>query len=71
LTQTRAFPTQMLTPVREVRSLSRLDRLNLWVQDPILRREAEREAKAAGYGIERSEAGIAFRVVDLENCEDF
>ncbi len=71
LTQTRAFPTQMLTTVREVRSLSRLDRLNLWVQDPILRREAEREAKAAGYGIERSEAGIAFRVVDLENCEDF
>lgn len=71
LTQTRSFPTQMLTPVREVRSLSRLDRLNLWVQDPILRREAEREATAAGYGIERSEAGIAFRVVDLENCEDF
>ena len=71
LTQTRSFPTQMLTPVREVRSLSRLDRLNLWIQDPILRREAEREATAAGYGIERSEAGIAFRVVDLENCEDF
>ena len=71
LAQARAFPTQMLTSVREVRSLSRLDRLNLWVQDPILRREAEREAKAAGYGIERSEAGIAFRVVDLENCEDF
>ena len=71
LTQARAFPTQMLKPVREIRSLSRLDRLNLWVQDPILRREAEREAKAAGYGIERSEAGIAFRVVDLENCEDF
>ena len=71
LTQVRAFPTQMLTPVREIRSLSRLDRLNLWVQDPILRREAEREAKAAGYGIECSEAGIAFRVVDLENCEDF
>ena len=71
LTQTRSFPSQMLTPVREVRSLSRLDRLNLWVQDPILRREAEREATAAGYGIERSEAGIAFRVVDLENCEDF
>ena len=71
LTQTRSFPTQMLTPVREVRSLSRLDRLNLWIQDPILRREAEREAMAAGYGIERSEAGIAFRVVDLENCEDF
>jgi hypothetical protein len=71
LTQARAFPTQMLTHVREVRSLSRLDRLNLWVQDPILRREAEREAKAVGYGIERSEAGIAFRVVDLENCEDF
>ncbi len=71
LTQARAFPTQMLTPVREVRSLSRLDRLNLWVQDPILRREAEREAKAAGYGVERNEAGIAFRVVDLENCEDF
>ena len=71
LVQTRSFPTQMLTPVREVRSLSRLDRLNLWVQDPILRREAEREAKAAGYGIERSEAGVAFRVVDLENCEDF
>lgn len=71
LIQARAFPTQMLTPVREVRSLSRLDRLNLWVQDPILRREAEREARAAGYGIERSEAGIAFRVVDLENCEDF
>jgi len=71
LTQARAFPTKMLTPVREVRSLSRLDRLNLWVQDPILRREAEREATAAGYGIERSDAGIAFRVVDLENCEDF
>ena len=71
LTQTRSFPTQMLTPVREVRSLSRLDRLNLWIQDPILRREAEREATAAGYGVERSEAGIAFRVVDLENCEDF
>ena len=71
LTQTRSFPTKMLTPVREVRSLSRLDRLNLWIQDPILRREAEREATAAGYGIERSEAGIAFRVVDLENCEDF
>ncbi len=71
LTQARSFPTKMLTPVREVRSLSRLDRLNLWVQDPILRREAEREAKAAGFGIERSEAGIAFRVVDLENCEDF
>jgi hypothetical protein len=71
LTQTRSFPTQMLTPVREVRSLSRLDRLNLWIQDPILRREAEREATAAGYGIERSEVGIAFRVVDLENCEDF
>ncbi len=71
LTQTRSFPTQMLTPIREVRSLSRLDRLNLWIQDPILRREAEREATAAGYGIERSEAGIAFRVVDLENCEDF
>ena len=71
LTQARAFPTQMLTAVREVRSLSRLDRLNLWIQDPILRREAEREAKAAGFGIERSEAGVAFRVVDLENCEDF
>ncbi|MCX5962810.1 MAG: hypothetical protein NT070_06585 [Cyanobacteria bacterium] len=71
LTQTRSFPTAMLTPVREVRSLSRLDRLNLWIQDPILRREAEREATAAGYGIERSEAGVAFRVVDLENCEDF
>lgn len=71
LGQTRAFPAQMLTPAREVKSLSRIDRLNLWVQDPILRREAEREAKAAGYAIERSESGVAMRIVDLENCEDF
>ncbi len=71
LVQTRAFPTKMLTAVREVKSLSRIDRLNLWVSDPILRREAEREAKAAGFAIERSEMGVAMRIVDLENCEDF
>jgi hypothetical protein len=71
LVQTRAFPSKMLTAVREVKSLSRIDRLNLWVRDPILRREAEREAKAAGFAIERSEMGVAMRIVDLENCEDF
>jgi hypothetical protein len=71
LVQTRAFPKKMLPAVREVKSLSRIDRLNLWVQDPILRREAEREATAAGFAIERSESGVAMRVVDLENCEDF
>jgi hypothetical protein len=71
LVQSRAFPSKMLTAVREVQSLSRIDRLNLWVRDPILRREAEREAKAAGFAIERSEMGVAMRIVDLENCEDF
>jgi hypothetical protein len=71
LVQSRAFPSKMLTAVREVKSLSRIDRLNLWVRDPILRREAEREAKAAGFAIERSEMGVAMRIVDLENCEDF
>jgi hypothetical protein len=71
LVQSRAFPSKMLTAVREVKTLSRIDRLNLWVRDPILRREAEREAKAAGFAIERSEMGVAMRIVDLENCEDF
>ncbi len=71
LVQSRAFPSKMLTAVREVKSLSRIDRLNLWVRDPILRREAEREARAAGFAIERSEMGVAMRIVDLENCEDF
>ncbi len=71
LVQSRAFPSKMMTAVREVKSLSRIDRLNLWVRDPILRREAEREAKAAGFAIERSEMGVAMRIVDLENCEDF
>ncbi len=71
LVQSRAFPSKTLTAVREVKSLSRIDRLNLWVQDPILRREAEREARAAGFAIERSERGVAMRIVDLENCEDF
>ncbi len=71
LSQTKAMPDRVRVATREVKTLSRLERLNLWVQDPILRGEAEREAKGAGYAIAYSEAGIPLRVMDVDDCEDF
>ena len=71
LTQAKAMPMQTRGEPRELRSIARLDRLNLWIQDPILCKEAEREAKGAGYAITRSEVGIPLRVMDLDGCEDF
>jgi hypothetical protein len=71
LTQSKAMPSQTRSEPREMRSMDRLDRLNLWIQDPILRKEAVREAKGAGFAIAYSEAGIPTRVMDLEDCEDF
>ena len=71
LTQSKAMPMQTRVEPRQLRSLARLDRLNLWIQDPILCKEAEREAKGAGYAIAYSEVGIPLRVMDLDGCEDF
>ncbi len=71
LTQAKAMPSQTRSEPREMRSMDRLDRLNLWIQDPILRKEAVREAKGAGFAIAYSAAGIPTRVMDLEDCEDF
>jgi hypothetical protein len=44
-------------------SLSRRDRLRLWLADPVLRQEALREASRLGYGIVYGESGQA---IDLE-----
>ena len=71
LTQSKAMPMQTRVEPRQLRSLARLDRLNLWIQDPILCKEAEREAKGAGYAIAYSEVGVPLRVMDLDGCEDF
>ncbi len=49
------------------RSLSRRDRLRLWLADPVLRSEALREARSLGYGIVYGESGQA---IDLEDKAD-
>ncbi len=71
LTQAKAMPSQTRSEPRELRSMDRLDRLNLWIQDPILRKEAVREAKGAGYAVAYNDAGIPVRVMDPDECEDF
>jgi hypothetical protein len=48
-------------------SLSRRDRLRLWLADPVLRQEALREASRLGYGIVYGESGQA---IDLEDKAD-
>lgn len=71
LTQSKAMPMKTRVEPRDIRSIARLDRLNLWIQDPILCKEAEREATSAGYAIAYSEVGVPLQVMDLDGCEDF
>jgi hypothetical protein len=49
------------------RSLSRRDRLRLWLADPVLRQEALREARSLGYGIVYGDSG---QPIDLEDKAD-
>jgi hypothetical protein len=44
--------------------LSRRDRLQLWLADPVLRQEALREARSLGYGIVYGESGQAIGLED-------
>jgi hypothetical protein len=41
---------------------SKLDQLQLWLSDPILRSEAERRARSQGYDVEYDESGVAIAI---------
>jgi hypothetical protein len=54
----------MPKPSNPRNSLSRRDRLRLWLADPVLRQEALREASRLGYGIVYGESGQAIDLAD-------
>ncbi|NJM46004.1 MAG: hypothetical protein HC860_07360 [Alkalinema sp. RU_4_3] len=57
----------MPKPSFQRNSLSRRDRLKLWLSDPVLRQEALREASRLGYGIIYGDSG---QPIDLEENAD-